>query len=98
MKPLLTPSQNSVLEYPRGVREHGQEDEVVQVEPLHQDPAVVRHQAVLPDARQGLAEGAALYLKGVLPIALVFVTQLSEDRLRSWFKALPMLFCEHNGN
>lgn len=37
------------------VGEQGQEDEVVQVEPLHQDPRVVGHDEVLPEAGDQLA-------------------------------------------
>lgn len=46
----LTPTQDYVESYGRGVGEDCEEYQIVKVEPLHEYPSVVRHHEVLPQA------------------------------------------------
>ena len=58
---LLTPAKHHVKSDGAGVGEERQEDEIVYVETFHQDPRVVRHDAVLPNTSHSSAQPGVLW-------------------------------------
>lgn len=57
----LTPANRNVASYPRAVPRYRHEDEVIQVETFHQDPAVIGHQRIMEEHHEQAAFRVSLW-------------------------------------